>query len=432
MQAKPLEQELQRQEHWNEELRPAAPRKATWVENALLFWEYRRIFVRNAGIVFVLSILVVLLLPKEYVSQARIMPPEQGSGGATMIAALLGKGSAGGGGLAGLAGSLLGTKNNSALFVALLHSGTVSGNLIDRFSLQKVYHKRYREDAAKRLAHLTKITEDTKSGVITIAVTDETRERARDLAQGYLDELNNLVAKVSTSSAHREREFVEQRLNTVQAELQRAQLELSDFSSKNTTIDIREQTRATVDAGAKLEGQLIVGQSELDSLRQIYGNQNVRVRAAEARNANLQRELQRANGQSDPDPEGKDIDDSHPYPALRQLPQLGVRWANLYRNVRIHETVFDLLSEEYETARIEEVKSIPTLGVIDVPGLPERKSGPHRTLIVLISTFLSAVMTAIFLLARRSWQGIEDEDARRILASRIRVTIRSQWRRGLE
>ena len=432
MQAKPLEQELQRQEHWNEELRPAAPRKATWVENALLFWEYRRIFVRNAGIVFVLSILVVLLLPKEYVSQARIMPPEQGSGGATMIAALLGKGSAGGGGLAGLAGSLLGTKNNSALFVALLHSGTVSGNLIDRFSLQKVYHKRYREDAAKRLAHLTKITEDTKSGVITIAVTDETRERARDLAQGYLDELNNLVAKVSTSSAHREREFVEQRLNTVQAELQRAQLELSEFSSKNTTIDIREQTRATVDAGAKLEGQLIVGQSELDSLRQIYGNQNVRVRAAEARNANLQRELQRANGQSDPDPEGKDIDDSHPYPALRQLPQLGVRWANLYRNVRIHETVFDLLSEEYETARIDEVKSIPTLGIIDVPGLPERKSGPHRTLIVLIATFLSAVATGLFFLARRSWQGIEDEDARRILASRIRVTIRSQWRRGSE
>jgi len=432
MQAKPLEQELQQQEHWNAELRPAAPRKATWVENALLFWDYRRMFVRNAGIVFVLSILVVLLLPKEYVSQARIMPPEQGGGsGATMIAALLGKGSAGGG-LAGLAGSLLGTKNSSALFVALLHSGTISGHLIDRFGLQTVYHKRYREDAARRLAHLTKITEDTKSGVITIAVTDETRERARDLTQGYLDELNNLVAKVSTSSAHREREFVEQRLNTVQAELQRAQLELSDFSSKNTTIDIREQTRATVDAGAKLEGQLIAGQSELDSLRQIYGNQNVRVRAAEARNANLQRELQRANGQSIPDPEGKDIDDSHPYPALRQLPQLGVRWANLYRNVRIHETVFDLLSEEYETARIDEVKSIPTLGIIDVPGLPERKSGPHRTLIVLIATFLSAVMTAIFLLARRSWQGIEDEDARRILASRIRVTFRSQWRRGSE
>ncbi len=401
--------------------------KPTWPENASLFWDHRRTFARVGAIVFVFSMLCALCLPKEYTSEARIMPPEQGGNSAAMLAALLGKSSAGG--LAGLAGNLLGARNNAAMFVALLHSGTVSEHLIDRFDLQRVYHKRYRESTAKRLHHLTQITEDAKSGVITISVTDETRERARDLVQGYLDELNNLVARVNTSSAHREREFIEQRLKTVQGELQRAQLELSDFSSKNSTIDIKEQTKATVDAGARLEGQLIAGESELDSLRQIYGNQNVRVRAAEARTNILQRELQRITGQSITEPNGKDIDPSHPYPALRQLPQLGVQWANLYRNVRIHETVFDLLSEEYETARIEEVKSIPTVSVIDLPGLPERKSGPHRTLIVLISTFLSLVLTAIFFLAKRSWLSMDPEDARRLLARRIAGTLRSPSRR---
>jgi capsule polysaccharide export protein KpsE/RkpR len=426
MQTESLEQALQLLERGGQGSSPVVLRKTNWVNNASLFWDYRRIFLRVAVVVFVLSILFAFLLPKEYVSVARIMPPEQGGGtSAAMLAALVGKGSAGG--LAGLAGSLLGAKNNGALFVALLHSGTISGHLIDRFDLQRVYHKRYRLDAAKRLGHLTKITEDTKSGVITIVVTDETRERARDLAQGYLDGLNNIVARVNTSSAHREREFIEQRLNTVQAELQRAQLALSDFSSKNTTIDIREQTRATVEAGAKLEGQLIAGESELDSLRQIYGNQNVRVRAAEARNATLQRELQRANGVSGQDLDEKEIDANHPYPALRQLPQLGVQWANLYRNVRVHETVFDLLSEEYETARIEEVKSIPTVSVIDFPGLPEKKSGPHRTLIVLISTLLSFVGTAIYLLARRSWREMDDQDPRRMLATRIGTTIQNRW-----
>jgi LPS O-antigen subunit length determinant protein (WzzB/FepE family) len=426
MQTESLEQALQILEQGGQRSSsPVVLRKTNWVNNASLFWDHRRIFLRVALVVFVLSILVALLLPKEYVSVARIMPPEQGGGtSAAMLAALVGKGSAGG--LAGLAGSLLGAKNNGALFVALLHSGTISGHLIDRFDLQRVYHKRYRVDAAKRLGHLTKITEDTKSGVITVVVTDESRERARDLAQGYLDGLNNIVARVNTSSAHREREFIEQRLNTVQAELQRAQLALSDFSSKNTTIDIREQTRATVEAGAKLEGQLIAGESELDSLRQIYGNQNVRVRAAEARNATLQRELQRANGVSGQDLDEKEIDVNHPYPALRQLPQLGVQWANLYRNVRVHETVFDLLSEEYETARIEEVKSIPTVSVIDFPGLPERKSGPHRTLIVLISTLLSFVGTSIYLLARRSWREMDDQDPRRMLATRIGTTIQNR------
>jgi capsule polysaccharide export protein KpsE/RkpR len=421
MQTEWLEQTSQMDDPNQSEVSPNALEKATWVTNASLFWDYRRLFLRVAAIVFVLSIALALFLPKEFVSTARIMPPEQGSGSSALLAAILGKSSSGG--LAGLAGSLLGTKNNGALFVALLHSGTVSGRLIDRFDLQHRYRKRYRDDTAKKLARLTKITEDTKSSVITIAVTDQKPDRARDLAQGYLDELNNLVARVSTSSAGREREFIEKRLDTVQAELQRAQLELSDFSSKNTTIDIKEQTRATVDAGARLEGQLIANESELDSLRQIYGDQNVRVRAAEARTASLQRELQRTNGLKGQNFNDEAIDAGHPYPALRQLPALGVRWTNLYRNVRIHETVFDLLSEEYETARIEEAKSIPTIGVVDFPSIPERKSGPHRTLIVLASTLISVVMTAVFLLARRSWMAMDAQDARRVLAKRIGATV---------
>jgi capsule polysaccharide export protein KpsE/RkpR len=428
MRVESLEQRLETEERMGQNPLPGAPERRTWVENASLFWDHRRIFLRVAAVVFLLSIIAVLCLPKEYESTARIMPPEQGGNGTALLAALVGKG-VGGSGLAGLAGNLLGTKNSGALFVALLRSGTVTGDLIDRFDLQKVYHKSYRMTAAKRLAHLTKITEDTKSGVITIVVTDETRERARDLAQGYLDELNNLVARVNTSSAHREREFIEHRLTTVQTELQNAQVALSDFSSKNTAVDIKEQTKATVEAGAKLEGQLIVGEIELDSLRQIYGNENVRVRAAEARNAILRRELQRANGQNGPDLEENNVDATHPYPALRQLPQLGVQWANLYRNVRIHETVFDLLSEEYETARIEEAKSIPTIGVIDVPGLPERRTGPHRTLIVLAATALSFVMTALFLLARRRWVAIDILDERRVLAARIRAAITERWSR---
>jgi uncharacterized protein involved in exopolysaccharide biosynthesis len=108
-----------------------------------------------------------------------------------------------------------------------------------------------------------------------------------------------------------------------------------------------------------------------------------------------------------------------------------VQWANLYRTVRIHETVFDLLSEEYETARIEEAKAIPTVGVIDFPGLPERKAGPHRTLIVLISTLFSLVVVAVFLLARRSWLAMDAEDPKRLLATHIVRTMRNGRSNGI-
>ena len=216
-----------------------------------------------------------------------------------LLAALAGR-SSGLGALGSLAGGFLGEHPTTALFIDLLRSGTVSGHLIERFNLKHVYHKRYNIDTAKHLAHVTKITDDKKSGVITIKVQDTNPVRARDLAQGYLDELNRLVTRTSTSAARQERIFIEQRLHSVQSDLEHAQLQLSEFSSKNSTIDIREQTRAMVDAGARVQAELLVEQSGLQSLRQIYGDGNVRVRETEARIASLQRDLDKMTGSSAP------------------------------------------------------------------------------------------------------------------------------------
>jgi len=399
------------------------PPDEAWVSNLALLWTRRRLLARVAALALVLSAVVAFLLPKQYESTTRIMPPEQTSGSAAMLAALVGRGAAPGG-LAGLASGLLGGRTNGALFISLLHSGTISGRLIDHFQLEHVYRKRYVDDTAKKLARKTTISEDAKSGVITIVVEDADRERARDLAQAYVDELNALVVKVNTSSARREREFIEQRLQTVDGELQQAQVEMSEFSTKNAAIDIKEQTRAMVDSGARLQGQLVASQSELDSLEQIYGSQNVRVRAAEARVSVLRRELDRESD-GPISPTSEQAGDNEPYPALRQLPALAVPWANLYRRVRIQETVYEMLSAQYETARIEEAKSIPTVSVIDPAGLPERKSSPHRLIIIALSTIFALILASLFLLAQRSWLAIDQTDTRRIIAREIAATWRA-------
>src|SRR6185437_5086734 len=212
--------------------------------------------------------------------------------GTAMLAALAGRtGGAEGSGLGMLASGLLGAKSNGELYMDLLQSGTVTGNLASRFHLQQVYKKKYMKDTLKKLKSRTEIKQNKKSGVITIIVTDTDRQRAQDLASGYVEELNKLLARVSTSSARREREFIEQRQASVLKDLNDAEEQLSRFSSSTSTIDIREQTRATVDAGAKLQAEMISGESELGSLKQIYGDDNVRVKAARERIGVLQREL---------------------------------------------------------------------------------------------------------------------------------------------
>ncbi len=413
-----------------EELEVEAP---NWVANSALLWDRRRLLLRIAAISLVLSLAFVFLIPKRYESTARIMPPENSNASGALFAALAGRGMSELGGLSTLAGSLLGARTSGPLYVDLLRSGTVSGSLLDKFQLQQVYGKRYRIDAAKKLARRTSITEDKRSGVITITVEDPDPRRARDLAQGYLDELNLLVNRTNTSSAHQERVFIERRLAGAKDDLERAQKDMSEFASTHTTIDIKEQTRATVEAAARMQAQLIVEQSELDSLRQVYGDENVRVRSARVRIADLQRELTKLSGTSAPLPaDDSQEDTSSPaldkasaiYPPLRQIPRLAVPYADIYRRIRVEETVFEMLTQQYEIARIQEAKEIPVVRVIDSPGIAEKKSFPPRALFTLLLTLLSVSVAAASIVIRRRWRNLDPEDPRKALSQRIADDLR--------
>jgi uncharacterized protein involved in exopolysaccharide biosynthesis len=403
-----------------------------WAVRAMLLWKHRRMLAQVTAAALVISLVISFSIPKQYKSITSIMPPEQQGSSALMLAAL-GAHSGSLGALGSLAGGLLGGHSSTALFMDLLRSGTVSDHLIDRFNLQHVYHKRYRMGAAKRLAHNTKIIEDKKSGVLTIEVEDTSRIRARDLAQAYLDELNKLVTRTNTSTAHQERLFIEQRLHTVQADLERAELELSQFSSRTSAIDIKEQTHAMVDAGARVQAELLIEQSGLQSLRQIYGDGNVRVRETEARIASLKGELEKMTGSSAPlvTEENQDDSDSSKgelYPPLRQLPRLAVPYADLYRRVKVQETVFELLTQQYEMARVEEAKDTPVVSVIDSPGIAERKSFPPRLLLTLLFTFLAFAAASAFVLVRDHWVAVDHGDPRKELAAEVLPVLRRRFR----
>lgn len=406
------------------EVQAAFPLAPAWLYNLRLLWLSRALIVRIAGIAFLLSIAVTLIVPKMYTSQARIMPPESSAPNPAMLAALAQR-ATGSETLGGLALSLLGGHNNGALFIDLLKSSSVSNQLIERFQLLRVYHKRYRVDAAKVLARRTRISQDKRSGVLTISVEDTDPVRARDLARAYLNALDVVVNRTSRSSAHQERVFIEKRLTEVKAKLSQAQEALSAFSSSHTAIDLKEQARATVESEAKAQGELIAAQSALGSLEQVYGSDNIRVRSARARIAALKRELEKMGGTSAPLSPATTADDAAlPYLPLRQVPRLAVPYANLYREVQVQETVYNLLTQQYEMARIQEAKDIPVVNVIDEPGIPEKKSFPPRSILVLALTIVTLILTSLILLGRHHWLLLDPGDPRRRFAQEVKDNLR--------
>ena len=395
-----------------------------YVRRLRLLWAGRRLLVRCAVAGFLAGTLLAFLLPKQYQSTTELMPPDNGSGSSLLMAALSARTS---NGLGAVAGDLLGLKNSGQLFVGELRSTTLQDRLVSRFQLKQVYHDRLEVDARNDLADKSAIGEDRKSGIITIAVTDRSPQRAAAIAQAYVEELNRLVAELSTSAAHRERVFLQERLQAVRQDLEQAERDFSQFASRNTAIDIKEQGKAMVEAAASLQGQLIAAQSERKGLEQIYTPGNVRVRAVQARIAELNHQLEKLGGKaaSQNPPSDSPASQDALYPSIRELPVLGVPYADLYRRVKIQEAVFEALTQEYELAKVEEAKETPTVKVLDAAEVPEKKSFPPRLQIMALGTVLALAGGGLWLFGHGWWQAVEAGDERKLLAREITHSLNS-------
>jgi uncharacterized protein involved in exopolysaccharide biosynthesis len=390
-----------------------------------LLWFRRRLMCRSTVAGLVISLVIAFLIPSQFVSTTRLMPPDQAD---STLALLASAGSSkAGASMGALAGDLLGMKSSGALFVGILQTRTVRDDLINAFDLRKAYAARRWEDARTRLGKNTRISEDSKSGIIAIEVTDKNPRRAAGLAGEYVQELNRVITALNTTSAHRERVFLEDRLTQVQQDLESAEKNFGEFASQNSAIDIQAQSKAMIEAGAALEGELVAAQTELEGLRQVYADGNVRVRATRARVQELQRQVDKLGGRSANGAVSGAAGGTAMYPSLRELPLLGVEYADLFRTTKVQETVYETLTQQYELAKVQEAKETPSIKVIDLPDVPENKSSPHRLWIALLGAGLGLAISAGWTVGCERWGRIDSQDPGKILALEVVGSMRSRW-----
>ena len=397
-------------------------------ERLRLLWGRRGFFAKAGAIGLLASTLVAFLIPKSYISTTQLMPPDTHS--PSVLAAIAAKN---GGGLASVADDLLGLKTTGALFIGVLRSQTSQDRLIQQFDLKKVYGKRLAMDARLKLDENTSISEDRKSGIITISVTDHSRQRAAALANAYVDELNSLVVGLSTSSAHRERVFLEERLKVVKQDLDDASNQLAQFSSKSNTLDIEQEGKAILDVAANLAGQMVAEQAQLEGLRRIYTDNNPRVQSLNARVGELRKQLEKLSGVNSKPGESPEIlhtsSGDMPYPSIRNLPLLGVKYADYYRHAKIQETVYELLTQQYELAKAEEAKETPSVKVLDPARVPEKNSFPSRLSIMLLGTFFVLGLSVFWVLGAARWEEVDPQDPRKVFVQEVAGTLmaRTPW-----
>lgn len=407
----------------NGHLRPMLPP----IDLAWLLWRKRQRLFRVTFAGLLVFTAVAFLLPKRYTATTRLMPPDSDSMSALEMAMpALSSGDAGnstqGGSIMGMASRLLGLNTSGSLFVGVLQSRTIEDDMISRFGLMRLYSAAYPEDARKRLESLTIIKSDADTGIISLSVEDKDPKRAAAMANAYVQDLNQVLATVNTSAAHRERLFLGQRLAQVKNELDASAKDFSEFASANTAINIPEQGRAMVAAAADLQAQLIASESMLRGLQQIYTDNNARVRQMRAQVEELSQQLDKLGGK-DVNPNGAaTLPKNELYPSIRELPLLGVKYLDLYRRNRVDEAVFELLTKQYEIAKMEEARDVPSVQVLDPAVVPQKKSFPHRLSIMLGGLSASFMLASLWLIGTAYWERTDAEMPWKAFAREVYAT----------
>jgi uncharacterized protein involved in exopolysaccharide biosynthesis len=364
--------------------------------------EYRDVFLKHrkqigysVGAAFLLSIILSLLLPKMYVATARILPPQENK---SAISALLTNSD---NPLSGLAGSVIGNQSNAALYVGIMKSRSVADAMIEKFNLRDLYDKKYIEDVYEKLKDRSTLKISKKDQIIIVSVLDRDPKRAADMANAYVEMLDQTNRKLNITQGKRKRLFLEDRLQEVRADLGNAEIQLKSFQEKYDLVSIEEQAKVAIEGAAEIKGQIIAAQTELEVLKQFGTEKQIEAIMLKAKIEELGKQLnaieqgikQEAKS-SDSPTSGKEPNFYIPFD---DLPRLGLELMRLTREAKIQEKLFELLIAQYEMARIEEAKDVDTIQVLDKALAPEKKTSPKRTRIVIlatITTLLISIMAA--------------------------------------
>jgi uncharacterized protein involved in exopolysaccharide biosynthesis len=327
---------------------------------------------------FVGATALAFLLPVRYTSTASFIPPTA-AGGGSMAGIIAGQLASFGG------GELLGSaKSSGDLYAGILRSRSVTTEIIKRFDLMHRFDVKKQSQAEEMLASATAVSADPKSSIVTLSVTASTPELAHDIANGFLDALRNTDGRLALTDASQRRLFYAQQLAKEKDNLEDAEVELKKTQERSGLVAPNGQTAAEIRAVTDTQAQIALREVQLAALRNSATEENPEV-------VRLRSEIQNLRSQLTNLQQGGSVGAGGTIPTAK-VPELQLQYVRAEREVKYHETLFEMLSRQYESARLEEAREGPMLQILDTASMPDTKSSPKRMLIILLGLLVGGTV----------------------------------------
>jgi tyrosine-protein kinase Etk/Wzc len=361
------------------------------VELSALLYRRRSRLLSAAAIAAAVSGIIVFVIPVSYTAEAVIMTPQQAQSSlSSFLGPLAGLApAAGASGLGLLSG--LGLRNPADLYVGVLESRTIADALITQFGLKDVYQVPDYTRARKRLARNTRV-EGGKDSLIRIRVDDHDAARAAKLANAYVEELSKSNSRLAFTEAGQRRLFFEGQLKTEKDALAEAEIGLRNTQQATGLVAPSGQAEALLRVGGQLHTEILSRETQLEAMKTFAADDNPRLQIVKRELGVLQSQLHQLE-QGDYKPGTLEL-------PTGRLPEASLKYIRAVRELKYHETLFEVLSRQYEAARLDEAKSAALIQIVDRAVTPERKTWPPRTLLISITVFATVLVFAFWIVFR--------------------------------
>lgn len=349
--------------------------------NVIIKW--RKFIYYEVAIVIIVTLSISLFIPNQYTSTATILPPSPEK--EAMFGLLLTNLPSGLAGITG-GGGLLGGPTPSDLFASIMRSQKIMDEIIKKYDLEKVFRTKTIYDTYNKLIGMTQIIISPEN-IISVSVTHEDKYLAANIANSFIEELDRFNTETAMTMGKRYRIFIEERLKETEDTLAKNEQALRDFQEKHRTVALEEEIISAIETIAALKSQIILFEVKKGALSSSSQYTNPYLYDINRELRELKKQLSKIEFGTQ-DTTKKEFGAGFAVP-FSELPKVALEYARLMRDVEVQATIFKLLTQQYEQAKIMELKDTPTVQFLDHAVPAEKKSYPHRGMLLITACVIS-------------------------------------------
>jgi len=364
----------------------------TNVFEALLVYLYKKrwLLIANFTVVAVAaSVFVFVIMDKEYSASVTFLPPS-GDGMSAMSLLNL-----------SMPSLPLGGASADQIEV-VFHSNHTKRRIIDEFDFVEYFKLEESVNkfglAAKMLRKYVTLKVSEKGGLgmtRTVSYNVTCFHRSPDTAKLMADFVfaivDSSVREISVDKAQRNRQFIERQIGVQNEKMDSIQIVFREFQNTHKAYNVPEQAKLSMKAYADLKATSLMNELRLSSLSSEFRGTTHEITELRRNQRVLDAKLKEYEAGDNP----------NIIPSLDLSSKLAPEYAKMVRDIEVQNQLILFLTKEYEQARLQEVRDVSPLIVVDPPFVPEYKARPKRLniLVVIVTAgnlFFLGILTYIF------------------------------------